>query len=356
MCQSVRVVLDSNQHRALTMEPREYADAKVSDFAGGELRAARVKLKGSEGSYEPLFLRPCFTIKLASNEYAASFMGLRKFHLNNSRQDKSSLRDWLLGNPSRPAIGHPGGPGRPRAGGAERKATGLVRAQGGLERAVFDPNLWRWRGKFVRGHPIQGRPNRPEPHGGKRQPKGQDLAALAEACAPGATGDWRAAVEGVLNVDQFLAFAAFEFVAGQWDGYVRNLNKYPTLLIPPTGRAHFLLHGMDKALGPPAKAASAPCRGRVYRAVVSAREWEARSAPGYWTIHDGWRTDMADTGGASATCTRKAARDPAEPESGLPSLLQEFRLRSRFLQEELDYLQRTTAWGREACPTWREHP
>jgi hypothetical protein len=80
----------------------------------------------------------------------------------------------------------------------------------------------------------------------------------------------------ILDLDAFLSFMAFETMACHWDGYVANRNNYRVYFHPPSGKAWFLLHGMDQMFQDPDFPVFAPFPALVAQAVRSDDEENAR--------------------------------------------------------------------------------
>lgn len=57
-----------------------------------------------------------------------------------------------------------------------------------------------------------------------------------------------AALEPILDVDQFLSFWATEVLVGHWDGYANNTNNYFAYHDPVSGKFHFIPWGIDDIL------------------------------------------------------------------------------------------------------------
>jgi spore coat protein CotH len=90
-----------------------------------------------------------------------------------------------------------------------------------------------------------------EKDAGRRREDRDDLQALREACLEPDTEKRWERLEGLLDIEAFLRFMAFELLACHWDGYTMAKNNYRLYFDPADRRARFLPHGMDQTFGDP---------------------------------------------------------------------------------------------------------
>ena len=210
-------------------------------------RDVGIHLKGSVGSFRNWNDKPALTINLDKFVHGQNFMGLDKFHLNNSVQDGTYMNEI--------------------AAALTAKAMGLPAARG--THALVELN-GRKVGLYVLKEGYNAnwlRRNFPDATGGNLYDGGfctdidqqlklengtdvkwADLKAIVAACnTKGDAAARYAAVEKVVDVDAFVKDAALQILYCDWDGYMRNKNNY-RVYIPPGGKAVWVPHGMDQEL------------------------------------------------------------------------------------------------------------
>ena len=209
-----------------------------------------IKLKGSVGSFREIDDRPALTLNADKFHDGQSFHGLDKFHLNNSVQDGSLLSELVSAHLFRQA-GVPAARATHARVWLNKRDLGVYVLKEGLDktflRDYFDaPTGNLYDGGFCReiDQPLQK-------DNGKGPDDHSDLKALRAACAVPDVAKRRDELEKVLDIDQFLTFAAMEMLTCHWDGYCRNRNNYRIYFNPRHGKAVFLPHGMDQMFGDP---------------------------------------------------------------------------------------------------------
>jgi spore coat protein H len=209
-----------------------------------------IKLKGAAGSFRGLDDRPALTLNVDRFHKGQSFHGIDKFHLNNSVQDGSLLHELVCGHLFRQA-GVPAARATHARVWLNKRDLGIYVLKEG-----FDPTFLR--GYFARAtgnlydcgfcreidQPLKK-------DCGKGPNDHSDLKALRAACAIPDVKKRQAELEKVLDIDQFLTFAAVEMLTSHWDGYCRNRNNYRVYFNPANGKAVFFPHGMDQMFGDP---------------------------------------------------------------------------------------------------------
>jgi len=207
-----------------------------------------IKMKGAAGSFRALNDRPALTLNMDKFKKDQSFHGLDKFHLNNSVQDGSLMCELISGHLFRQA-GVPAARASHARVWLNKRDLGIYVLKEG-----FDPTFLRnfvdkatgnlYDGGFCReiDQPL-------EKDCGTGPNDHSDLKALRAACAIPDLAKRQAELEKLLDIDQFLSFAAMEMLTCHWDGYCRNRNNYRLYFNPSDGKAMFFPHGMDQMFG-----------------------------------------------------------------------------------------------------------
>lgn len=207
-----------------------------------------IKLKGAAGSFRGLDDRPALTVNMDKFHDGQSFHGLDKFHLNNSVQDGSLVNELVSGHLFRQA-GVPAARATHARVWLNKRDLGIYVLKEG-----FDPTFLRnWfdkpTGNLYDGGFCREIDQALEKDCGKGPDDHSDLKALRAACAVADAAKRQPELEKVLDVDQFLSFAAMEMLTCHWDGYCRNRNNYRLYFNPANGKAVFFPHGMDQMFG-----------------------------------------------------------------------------------------------------------
>jgi len=253
----LRIEIAAEQVKKLQMNNRAYVICIVVETAmvNGEKKTTTykdvgIKLKGAAGSFRDLNDRPALTLNMDKFHDGQSFHGLDKFHLNNSVQDGSLLHELVCGHLFKQA-GVPVARTTHARVWLNKRDLGIYVLKEG-----FDPTFLRnWftkpAGNLYDGGFCREIDQPLEKDCGTGPNDHSDLKALRAACAIGDLAKRQAALEKVLDIDQFLRFAAMEMLASHWDGYCRNRNNYRIYFNPANGKAVFLPHGMDQMFGDP---------------------------------------------------------------------------------------------------------
>lgn len=209
-----------------------------------------VKLKGAAGSFRGLNDRPALTLNMDKFQRDQSYHGIDKFHLNNSVQDGSLMCELVSGHLFRQA-------GVPAAR-ASHARVWLNKRDLGIYvfKEGFDPTFLRHFFTKATGNLYDGgfcrEIDQPlEKDCGTGPNDHSDLKALRAACAIADLNKRQVELEKILDIDQFLNFAAMEMMTSHWDGYCRNRNNYRIYFNPANGKAIFFPHGMDQMFGDP---------------------------------------------------------------------------------------------------------
>jgi spore coat protein H len=272
----LQLQLEPAAAESLRREPETYVACRLVEQDGTAHPDVAIKLKGGYGSMQSLDDRPALTLNMDKYAKSRRFHGLDKFHLNNSVQDESLLRE-LLGSEIFRAAGIP----TPRVAHArvwlDGRDLGLYVFKEGFDREFLRRLCADAGGNLYDGGLLQEIDSGLERDEGKRGPPGRDLDRLVAACRlPPGPDRWQA-VEEVLAVEPFLTFAALELMTGHWDGYCLSRNNYRLHADPADGgRFHFLPHGMDQIFGDAHAGILDPPHGLVALAVMDNPEWRRR--------------------------------------------------------------------------------
>jgi len=246
MVPRLEIRLSASEAESLRQRPRSWTTCTLVESGSQVHKSVAIKIKGSYGSTRDLDDRPALTLKMDKHVKGRHFHGLDKFHLNNSVQDESLLREWLGADIFR-AAGIPA----PRVTHARLRIDGDDVGMYVLKESFDEEFLRRCfakpDGNLYDGGLHQDIDDGLERDEGLRGDPGDDLMALAAACRePDDAARWRR-VEELIDVEEFLTFAALEAMTGHWDGYCSMRNNYRVYVDPGKGgRARFLPHGMDQ--------------------------------------------------------------------------------------------------------------
>lgn len=238
-----------------------------------------VHLKGSAGSFRPIYQNPCLTLNF--NKFAAgqSFHGLHKISLNNSIQDRSFLAEKVC----RELFDAAGVP-VPRAGHAKVELNGrnlgLYVLTEGFNKQFLRRYFQNTRGNLYDGGFLQditaplvvNSGDDPDDHSG--------LSRLVSAVSePDPARRW-ARLDQALDVDRFLSFLAMDVLLCDWDGYAMNRNNWRIFHDLGSNRMVFFPHGLDQMFGvaraTPELPILPPMQGIVARAVVESAQGRTR--------------------------------------------------------------------------------
>lgn len=209
-----------------------------------------IKLKGAAGSFRDLNDRPALTLNMDKFERGQAFHGLDKFHLNNSVQDESLLNELVSGHLCKQA-GVPAARASHARVWLNKRDLGIYVLKEGFDPAFLRRHFDKATGNLYDGGFCREIDQPLEKDCGTGPNDHTDLKALRAACAIPDVAKRRAELEKVLDIDQFLSFAAMELLTSHWDGYCRNRNNYRIYFNPANGKAVFFPHGMDQMFGDP---------------------------------------------------------------------------------------------------------
>ena len=205
-----------------------------------------------------------FKVAFNSFESGKQWQGLEKLNLNGSHNDPSLMRaklSWeLLRN-----IGLPGSRTSYIALYINGEYRGLYLnvehideefadkvfddGSGNLYKCLYPADL-----TYIGANPdyynyaVNGR--RPYNLQGNRDPEDyNDIAHFIDVLNNTPLQDLPCELEAVFNVDDYLKFAAFDVLIGNWDGYIFNKNNFYLYHNQRTGRMEYLAYDLDNTLG-----------------------------------------------------------------------------------------------------------
>ena len=241
----IHIGLSEASRAALSADPYTYVVGSVA--IGGKLfEEVGIRLKGAY-SFQGLGGKAAFKIKF--NEYVADqrFLGLERLTLNNMRQDRSKVHEWL-------------GYELFRAVGVSASRSGYVQLWLNGENYGLYANVESVDDRFLRERYADATGNLYEAPWGAdldldsiwdfEQDEGEDLSrddllAFVEAANQPGDGIF-VAPDTPLATDEFLAFVAAEAAIGHWDGYWKA-NNYHIYHEPGAERWSFIPWGIDQA-------------------------------------------------------------------------------------------------------------
>ena len=271
-------VWEPEEWEYLKQNNRRYAECDLietlPDGSTKTYKNAAVKLKGAAGSFRGPDEKCGLTVSMDKYKGAERFNGMEKFHLNNGAQDGSFLNELVGGEWCRAAEVP-----------ASRCTHVLVKFNGReLGLYVFKESFTKDflsyfyeknEGSFYDGHFIAEVDGALEKQQGDPKDK-SDLKALADACKIADPKAKWAALEKVLDVEEFLRSLAMETFTCHWDGYNFNRNNYRVYFDPKTGKASFFCHGMDQLFSDASWPVVRDPGSLVGQAVFSNPDWKKR--------------------------------------------------------------------------------
>ena len=269
-----------NYHQVWRQQRPERVDVRATVREGDQVYSeVAVHLKGSY-SFQPFDGKPSLTLNFDKFVPGRRFHGLSKIHLNNSVQDPTSLCEQL-GREMFKAVGIVA----PRATPAlvrfcNRDFGVCVLVEGANKRfvqRVFGPDATK--GNLYDGGSGGDITKDLGVLAGDNPKDRSDLKALAEACAEPDPRKRLARLEQVLDVDEFITFAAVEAILVHWDGYCVGCNNYRLFHDAARDKMMFLPHGMDQLFGTsnsPTMSLTPMFKGIVAKAVLSVPEARLR--------------------------------------------------------------------------------
>jgi len=254
---TVQLEITAENVERLRSEPRRSVPAGLI-FNEGQKEHVSVRLKG-RGSFQPIDQKPSFTIIRASSP--------TKFHLNNSVEDPSYLKEKIGSELSRaagipvPNIAH----ARVKLNG---RNMGLYVLKEGFTREFVDRSFNESNGRLYDTDLGSDVDQTMEQDLGATDPSGTELNELADALKETNLVRRFERMGAVLDIDQFLTFVALELLVCHWDGYALSRNNFRIYIQPQQNRIRFLPSGFDQIFAKPDLPWNPPMAGLVAKALL----------------------------------------------------------------------------------------
>jgi len=229
-----------------------------------------IHLKGSY-TFQPIDAKPSLTLNFDKFAPAQHFHGLTKIHLNNSVQDPSFLSEQL----ARELFAEVGVPS-PRAGHAFVALNGrdldLFVMIEGANKQFVKRNFKSAKGNLYDGGSGGDVTAALKADCGEDTEDHSDLNNLVKAAREPDPAKRLAQLEKVLDVEEFINFAATEAFILHWDGYSIGCNNYRLFHDTTRDKMVFIPQGMDQLFGtsrPVTSSITPPFKGLVAEALFS---------------------------------------------------------------------------------------
>jgi len=237
------VQLSDEAMAALRAKPREDVSGivRVGDITYTDVA---IHLKGV-ATFRPVDDQPSLTLNFSKNVPAQRFLGLRKIHLNNGKEDPTFLCEALaaemFGKAQLPVA---------RVALARTILNGRDLGPYVAIEGFTDDFLGRFF-KNTRGNLYDSGFRHDvtfplEKLSGKEPDDWADLKKLASAAATLDLEERWTALSRVLEVDSFARYLAMQVITANWDGYAMFMNNYRVYHDPASDRITFIPHGMDQ--------------------------------------------------------------------------------------------------------------
>jgi spore coat protein H len=232
-----------------------------------------IHLKGSY-SFQGIDAKPSMTLHFDKFHPGQTFHGLTKIHLNNSVQDPTGLSEQF-GREVFKELGIVA----PRAGPAllhlNDRDMGLCVIVEGINKQFFQRNYHSAKGNVYDGGAGGDITKDPSVISGANPQDRADIKELIDATAEPDPARRLERMKKILDVDEFITFAAVEASIVHWDGYSIGCNNYEVFHDVARGKLIFLPHGMDQLYGvsnSPAMSLTPIFRGVVAKALFTIPE------------------------------------------------------------------------------------
>ena len=261
-----KITVDEANLKMLVSEPKKYVRGTVV-VGDKTYKEVALHLKGAAGSFRNWDDKPALTLNFDKFVKGQTYQGLDKLHLNNSVQDGSYLNEIACSELAK-AMGLPTARATHAVVELNGRKVGLYVLKEGYNKQFVDRNFPDAnKGNLYDGGFLQDIDQKLKLDQGTAN-DGKDLKALTVACQIGDAAKRYEVVEKLLNVDLFVKNVALQFLAGDWDGYVRNRNNFRVYFNSKDGKAVFIPHGMDQMFGDPNEAIWPGAGSLVSRAIL----------------------------------------------------------------------------------------
>ncbi len=265
------LTIGTAEMEALRREPRTYVSATLKE---GEKTYEKVgiHLRGAGSSFRPFTDKPGLTFNTDKFAEKTLFHGLDKFHLCNSVDDPTYVRELLAGELFR-AAGLPA----PRVGHAlvtiNGKSKGLYTIKEGYDGAFLKHYFKTKYGNFYDSGSHNDIDQKLEHVSGKETiPPHEDLKKLAEAVQNADPSGRYQRIAKVLDTERFFSFLAMSVLTSYKDGYAQACNNYRVYHNPLTERMVFIPAGMNEMFEEPRSSILPTFKGMVAKAVLETPE------------------------------------------------------------------------------------
>ena len=226
----------------------ERIDVQATVREGGKVYTnVAVHLKGSF-SFQPIDGKPSLTLNFEKFAPGQRFHGLTKIHLNNSVQDPSYLCESFarelfqsVGVPSPRAT-----PALVKINGREHGVSVLIE---GANKLFVKRHFESAKGNLYDGGSGGDVTKALETDSGENPDDRSDLTNLVNAVRVPNPETRFTRMAKVLDVDEFITFAATEAVLVHWDGYAIGCNNYRLFHDVVRDKMVFIPHGLDQLFG-----------------------------------------------------------------------------------------------------------
>jgi len=266
----MQIQVDDDNLRLLNKDPKKYVRCTLT-VDGKKYRDVAIHLKGAVGSFRNWNDKPALTLNIDKFVHDQKFMGLDKFHLNNSAQDGSYMNE-LTGSLMASALGVPTARTTHAIVELNGRKVGLYVLKEGYNGTFIEHNFPNgtkgnlYDGGFCQDIDANLKLDRGD------DIKWEDLKPIRAACnIKGDAAKRYEAVENLVDVDAFVRDAALQIFMCDWDGYMRNRNNY-RVYIPTGAKAIFIPHGMDQEFQNPNEGLWPGWGGMVARAILESPE------------------------------------------------------------------------------------
>ena len=206
-----------------------------------------VHLKGSF-SFQPIDGKPSLTLNFDKFAPGQKFHGHTKIHLNNSVQDPGCLSEQFARELFR-SVGVPA----PRAGPAlvnlNGRDLGMCVLIEGANKEWVKRNFASAKGNLYDGGSGEEITRALEADSGENRDDRTDLTNLVKAAREPDLKKRLARLTELLDVEEFITFAATEAFIGHWDGYAIGGNNYRLFHDASRGKMIFIPGGLDQLFG-----------------------------------------------------------------------------------------------------------
>ncbi len=268
--------IGADEVEALRREPRNYVAATLKENDKTVYEKVGIHLRGSESTFRPLADKPGLTFNTDKFADKTHFHGLDKFHLCNSLDDPTYVRELLAGELFR-AADLPA----PRVAHAlvsiNGKSRGVYTIKEAYDGAFLKQFFKTKHGNFYDGGSHKDIDKPLEHLSGKEDvAPHDDLKKLVEAVHSGDPKDRFRQIATVLDMERFLSFLAMSVLTSYKGGYAQSCNNYRIYHNPLTTRLVFIPSGMDEMFEEPRSAILPTFKGMVAKAVLETPEGKER--------------------------------------------------------------------------------